>query len=414
MADEHYEWLDKDAAERLLSREPVDSVGGHSCTEAEMLAAALDAAARAARPATGELPGEAAALAAFRTATHSARARTQAANPQAANPQAASPQAAGYADEPVEPPRTGVLGPVHIRPASGGTVSDTSAAGPRRTRPLRWSRPIRFGLAASFAGCALGGVAVAAGTGMLPGPFGEHAPAPATSVSVAATPDELDTGSNTDASPQPPASPEPEPSVPTADSSAPADGRDSGRTGKGDEGGSGEDDRKSDGAGSGASAGTENGRTPKGSGGDTSGEWYANTLKACRDYRDGKLDDDSRRKLEALAEGARNLDRFCDQVAARAASGQNGQNGQGSQDDNGNADDQGDNGNADDQGDDGDSNGDEVGKSRTLPPVLFTSTPPLSSPSLSPSPSASISAPVVPSAVARAAGAVGAATRHLR
>ncbi|MFE7465158.1 hypothetical protein ACFU6R_13810, partial [Streptomyces sp. NPDC057499] len=66
MADERYEWLDKDAAERLLRGEPVDPVDGPSGTDAGRLAAALEAAARAARPATTELPGEAAALAAFR------------------------------------------------------------------------------------------------------------------------------------------------------------------------------------------------------------------------------------------------------------------------------------------------------------------------------------------------------------
>ncbi|NED79049.1 hypothetical protein G3I76_02930, partial [Streptomyces sp. SID11233] len=72
MADEQYEWLDKEAAERLLRREPVDPVDGQQGQGADRLAAALDAAARSARPAAGELPGEAAALAAFRAASRSA------------------------------------------------------------------------------------------------------------------------------------------------------------------------------------------------------------------------------------------------------------------------------------------------------------------------------------------------------
>ncbi|SCE03491.1 hypothetical protein GA0115253_1027615, partial [Streptomyces sp. Termitarium-T10T-6] len=44
MADEHYEWLDKDAAERLLRGEPVVPVGDEARTEAFRLAEALGAA----------------------------------------------------------------------------------------------------------------------------------------------------------------------------------------------------------------------------------------------------------------------------------------------------------------------------------------------------------------------------------
>lgn len=175
MADEQYEWLDKGAAERLLRGEPVDPVGGHSCTDAERLVAALEAAARSARPATGELPGEAAALAAFRTATRSARARTRA----NARTRGAVEQAGGLTGvEVLEPVRIGAVSVPH---------APAPSAGAGRGRSARWSRPVRFGLVASLAGCALGGVAVAAGAGMLPGPFGEHAPVPATSVSAAAT-----------------------------------------------------------------------------------------------------------------------------------------------------------------------------------------------------------------------------------
>lgn len=68
MADEQYAWLDKEAAEKLLRGEPVDPADGRPCQDAERLAAALGDAARTALPATGELPGEAAALAAFRAA----------------------------------------------------------------------------------------------------------------------------------------------------------------------------------------------------------------------------------------------------------------------------------------------------------------------------------------------------------
>ncbi|NEC69074.1 hypothetical protein G3I41_31500, partial [Streptomyces sp. SID9727] len=66
MADEQDAWLDKEAAEKLLRGEPVDPAEGRPRQDAERLATALDAVARTARPATGPLPGEAAALAAFR------------------------------------------------------------------------------------------------------------------------------------------------------------------------------------------------------------------------------------------------------------------------------------------------------------------------------------------------------------
>ncbi|MBO0917622.1 hypothetical protein J1C73_25905, partial [Streptomyces laculatispora] len=104
MADEQYEWLDKEAAERLLRREPVDPADGRPQPEAERLAAALDAAARSARPATGELPGEAAALAAFRAAPRSAT-RTRSASARAGRVPAAGADGIG---------ETGMLAPVHI------------------------------------------------------------------------------------------------------------------------------------------------------------------------------------------------------------------------------------------------------------------------------------------------------------
>ncbi|MER5300503.1 sugar transferase, partial [Streptomyces lasiicapitis] len=99
MADEHYKWLDRDAAERLLRGERLDGIGDHEREQAERLTAALVALRAPASPAparqaelpggaalpqgaerTGkavrshgadcaaELPGEAAALAAFRAA----------------------------------------------------------------------------------------------------------------------------------------------------------------------------------------------------------------------------------------------------------------------------------------------------------------------------------------------------------
>lgn len=348
MADEQYEWLDKEAAERLLRREPVDPADGRPQPEAERLAAALDAAARSARPATGELPGEAAALAAFRAAP-----RTRSAAARAGRVPVAGADGIG---------ETGMLAPVHIGRAASGARS--GAAGSRGARPLRWSRPIRFGLVASLACCAIGGVAVAAGTGVLPGPFGRHAPSPATSVSAAASPEELGSGLTTDdRTPEPPSgSPSARSVPPEPPDSARPDGKStvgpggSRPTGPGtqDETGTGPSEDPAKGS-SDSTEGTDgDGAGQPGTSQDgTSGAWYAKTLKACRDYRDGKLDDDRRRRLEALAKGARNLDRFCDRMLDRA----------------------GDNGNSQNGGGDGDSDGDgesPPGGSGSLPSIGFT------------------------------------------
>ncbi|MFH8515005.1 hypothetical protein ACH4CE_07755 [Streptomyces gelaticus] len=325
MADERYEWLDKDAAERLLRGEPVDPVGGQSCTDAERLVAALDAAARAARPAAGELPGEAAALAAFRTATHAARTRTR-----------TNAQVKGGAKKAGGPAGAELPEPVRIAAASVGSVS---SAAPGRLRASRWSRPVRFGLVASLAGCALGGVAVAAGTGMLSGPFGGHTPLPASSVSAEATPEELGSGLTEEEAPKsaPPASPGTGTSPPPADPSAPAGDPARGGSGRAKKDGGGE--RRPGGAETGSAGRPENGELPENSGNDGSGAWYAKAFKACRDYRDGKLNDAQRRKLEALAKGAHNLDLFCDRVIEGSGRNQNGQN---DTDEDGGADEQGD------------------------------------------------------------------------
>ncbi|MFG3531497.1 hypothetical protein ACGF8B_32900 [Streptomyces sp. NPDC047917] len=311
MADERYEWLDKDAAERLLRGEPVDPVGGRSCTDAERLVAALDAAARATRPATAELPGEAAALTAFRTARRSARATRANARPRGA----AEGRSAGAE----------VLGPVRIGAAAGGSVPYTTAsAATGRSRSVRWSRPVRFGLVASLAGCALGGVAVAAGTGMLPGPFGGSTPLPAASVSAEATPEELGSGLTTDETAQPPpsASPKADASKPPVSPSAPAGDRDHGGSGRTTEPGGG-DKRKPGGAATGSPGGTRSGKQTGKPWNEASGDWYAKARQACRDYRDGKLSEKRRQKLEALANGARNLDRFCDRVIEGSEQGRN-------------------------------------------------------------------------------------------
>ncbi|MEV8456716.1 hypothetical protein AB0467_29100 [Streptomyces sp. NPDC052095] len=295
MADERYEWLDKETAERLLRGEPVDPVEGPSGrdADAERLAAALEAAARTARPATTELPGEAAALAAFRERPRTARAR-------------------GAADG--TGVRSGTLAPVRIGPAP--------AAGPGRAR---WSRPVRLGLVASFAGCALGGVAVAAGTGILPVPFGGSAQ-PASSVSAAATPEGLAPDPAGEPPAKPSASPDTGTTTPPASPSAP--GHASGGPDRSKDRGNGRGGEKDDGSGR-TPGSVDSGRTGRPGGSGTNG-WYAKALQACRDYRDGKLGEQRRHQLEELAKGAAKLDRFCDRLLGESGDEQDDNKGGGS------------------------------------------------------------------------------------
>ncbi|MGW2472065.1 hypothetical protein [Streptomyces sp. NPDC001665] len=371
MADEQYAWLDKEAAEKLLRGEPVDPAEGRPRQDAERLAAALAAAARTARPATGELPGEAAALAAFRAAPR-------------------RPRTAGAAAVHGDDADTAVLPPVRIGRAAGPE---------RRERPFRWSRPLRFGLAASLACCAIGGVAVAAGSGVLPGPFSRHTPSPATSVSAAESPEEL----GTDVLPDEETSAPPPPGTPTPDAPPPG-----GRTGPESDSGDQDTARPGDGAshddpgGKGDGTGTDRtggsrtgGGTDPGDGGsgddganedpskgdgrsgdDSSGSWYAKTLQACRDYRDGTLDADRRTRLEAVAKGARNLDRFCDRLLAA----EDGKHGGGA-------------GDAEQGGD----------ASAPLPAIRFTESPDPSTAAVAPDPGATDSVSAGPRPTASAA-----------
>ncbi|RWZ74464.1 hypothetical protein EQK42_18915, partial [Streptomyces albidoflavus] len=136
MADEHHGWPTEDATERLLRGEhsgPADA--SPDLPEAAALRAAL-ATLTAPGPDERAAAREEEAVAAFRTAHR----------------------------------ETGA-GVVRLgRPAPA---------------PSRWGRPVRFGLAVALGGFMIGGVAVAAGAGVLPSPFrGPESPAPAASVSA--------------------------------------------------------------------------------------------------------------------------------------------------------------------------------------------------------------------------------------
>ncbi|WP_016907852.1 hypothetical protein [Streptomyces xiaopingdaonensis] len=266
MAD-RYGWLDGEAAERLLRGRPLppasDSparsagTGAGRGPEEEQAAdrhARLDAvlddlAARQLGPSPrhggDELPGETAAVEAFRSA------------------------------------QAGLL-----RSAS------TGARDRGRVHGARWAVagvPLRAGFAVALAGCALGGVAVAAGTGVLPSPFGGEAPA--ASASPLSSPDGFRS--------------------PERDEPAP------GSTGSWeDEDGSrkpSRDDDENDGSKSpGADDDSEDGDGRKHRDGPRHGTGHGKLANAlCEAYADGVLNSKQRAKLEQAAGGRNAVRSFC-------------------------------------------------------------------------------------------------------
>ncbi|MFC7468446.1 hypothetical protein ACFQVA_14160 [Actinomadura keratinilytica] len=162
--------------------------------------------------------------------------------------------------------------------------------------PSRWGRPVRFGLAVALGGFMIGGVAMAAGAGVLPSPFrGTENPAPAASVSADSS------------SPEVLVSPEPDPSEPASptppDSPAPPASSPGEPTPEEDE---------TDPPRSGTPTPERSphpGRTPSRGGG---WDWEERTETACRAYEDGTMDAEHRRRLERLAKGGPGaIERFC-------------------------------------------------------------------------------------------------------
>ncbi|MEU2621290.1 hypothetical protein ABZ642_24640 [Streptomyces sp. NPDC007157] len=311
MADEQDKWLNRATAERLLRGESLEAVDESARDQAERLAGVLGALSGRTAPATAELPGEEGALAAFRKARESA-----------------GDAWTSVARQPHGPGRGSDAGLIRI------------GAGLRPSRVPGWARPARFALAAVLTVGMLGGVAVAAGTGVLPSPFDGHRPAPGASVSAAGTParpqDSPSTESllggetdapSADATPRAPVRPSPDPSGRPKDRST-------------------------------GSAGTPGNR------------WHR-ALRFCRDIQDGKsLGTDRRRALEGMAGGSRRVDRFCKVLLGAGAAGQSGVSDDGKGDGNGQGDQNtgsGGNGNGqggDDDGRPGRGGGDDRGHGR--------------------------------------------------
>ncbi|MFE7899001.1 hypothetical protein ACFU3E_16050 [Streptomyces sp. NPDC057424] len=267
MADEQYRWLDRETAERLLSGEPPEAVEGTGRDQAEHLARALGALSTAPPLTSDELPGEAAAVAAFR------KARAERADAAAARSVTGGQDAAEVAD----------AGLVRIgTPGGSGTVM---------ARRPRWARPARFALAAVLAAGMVGGVALAAGTGALRAPFGGDAPDPGASVSASVTHPERPLMS-------------PSPSGAPQGGSTPGDAP--GGTSRGGAGAQGEDEERDD-----AAPNTDDRK-------NRSGDHRREITSACRDLRDGKrLDPDRRRALRDAAGGLR-AGRYCKGVLSKA------------------------------------------------------------------------------------------------
>ncbi|WP_328424262.1 hypothetical protein [Streptomyces sp. NBC_00443] len=275
MADEQYRWLDRETAERLLRGESLEAVDPADRDQAERLAKTLEALTAEPPLSSTELPGEAAALAAFRAvrAGRDTKAATVGHGSAAGALEGCDAPDAGLVD----------VGLVRIGGADNGVC-----------RP-RWARPVRLGLAAALAVGMIGGVALAAGTGVLTSPFVEDEGArPAATVSSPAPPE------------RPLFSPSPEGGVrggptPDDDSQAPTD--------------------------PGATEGAEPGGTApdRGSAPDrdkVAGGWWKVVAAYCRDLRDGKeLSNDRRRALESAAGGSERVRKYCKGVLKAVGDG---------------------------------------------------------------------------------------------
>ncbi|WP_225099642.1 hypothetical protein [Streptomyces sp. CoH27] len=270
MADEQDKWLNRETAERLLNGESLEAVDASARDQAERLAQVLGALSGQAAPATGELPGEQAALAAFRKAREAAEDERTA----AALAEEAHRRRSGAAAPPAD------AGLIRIgAPACTGTP----AGRPRRPR---WARPARLALAAALTVGTLGGAAMAVGGGVLH-TFRPDRPDPAASVSA-------DRTSGTPlASASPSAPSAPGPGVPSGSPGAP----------------SGDASGTAFGAG-GSPAGS--GSPSAGSSSGAPGAGWQDIARVCRDLRDGKAPDSGRlRALANLAGGSSQVSRYC-------------------------------------------------------------------------------------------------------
>ncbi|MGR3870244.1 hypothetical protein ACUXZZ_16805 [Streptomyces graminifolii] len=261
-------WLDRETAELLLRGESLEAVDPAVRDQAERLARTLGALAGEPSQTKVELPGEEAALTAFRAARNG---------------------------NDVERAGFGGRGSAHSSDAGLVRLGRPASAVPGS----RWGRPVRYGLTAVLAAGMLGGVAVAAGTGALPSPFDDD-PTPAASISAAVPPDRT------------PVSPSP-----------------SGTRGSGTSSpGAGSDDSSGEAVGSGAqpTPSTEAGDGTSGG----SGTWWRGVASSCRAVRDGtSLAPGRRRALEGAAGGTTHVWTYCKGLLKHTGAGSDGKDDKG-------------------------------------------------------------------------------------
>ncbi|MFG2710351.1 hypothetical protein ACGFX2_07260 [Streptomyces goshikiensis] len=308
MADERNRWLDQAAADELLRGEPVGPVADQRArAEADRLRAALDTLAPTLpHPAAGpELPGEAAALAAFRAAHGAAR------------------------------PEAPVSAAAHEPLVELGRGAHCAQALLVRTRPPRRSTAVRFGLAAALASVAVGGLAAAAGTGLLDQTLHTSAgPLPSVSVSTEGNPAPTGDGGGL----RPLRSPQARPTEPFGgggfapvgpsyspgedagvDAAPDPDGHaaEGGGTGNSSApasiGGAAKDDDGRDRP----TTGTEERERDR----DRDRENTVRATDLCESYRAGQMNDDRRDRLSKLARGAARIAKYCEALLDVARDG---------------------------------------------------------------------------------------------
>ncbi|MEU7551279.1 hypothetical protein AB0B01_02765 [Streptomyces sp. NPDC044571] len=297
MADERNRWLDRAAAERVLRGGPVAPVADHHAREAEArLRDALDSLRVPPAHPGEQLPGEAAAVAAFRAARGGAAATTA---------------DTAVFDEPLIDLGTVVPAPVPVRAFGTGR-----------------SRALRFGLAAALAGVAVGGIAAAAGAGLLDRITHDSA-GPAPAVSLSADEDPQPSGDITGPTPGPQLRP-----TPLRDGFAPTPGA---PTAPGPDGNPWTGSGTGSGAGTGSGSGSTPGSAAGGSAGkdqssgatdllrDTDKESRLKAVDLCEAYRSGHMTADRRERLSKLAKGLARIPHYCeallDDPAAPRSSG---------------------------------------------------------------------------------------------
>ncbi|MFE5537429.1 hypothetical protein [Streptomyces sp. NPDC056492] len=314
MADERNRWLDKAAAERVLRGGPAAPGGDPGAREAEArLRTALELLA-APRSCTGtELPGEAAAVAAFRAARGGAEV------PAASGTSALSGTSGASAT-------SGMFG---TSAPAGGDTSPLVELGQILplavpASPARRGRPVRFGLVAALASVAVGGLAVAAGAGLLDrGTHDSAGPVPAVSLSA----DENPTPPGGTGGPTPGPQLRPTPfrgadGVPPTPGGGPTTGGPDSGASQGF--GTGTVTGPDAASGGGADRNGRDGKTAKDgkdalAGGtaplkDADRQTRLKAVDLCEAYRSGEMTSDRRDKLSKLAKGLARIPHFCEEL----------------------------------------------------------------------------------------------------